>query len=73
MQTQALKGAPPTEAVQAAVRKLVEDRGEEAAIVHLGLSRQTIARLAGGLSVQRATVTVVKLRLGLDLGDGDAT
>lgn len=43
----------------------MEDRGETATIAHLGLSRQTIARLAGGLSVQRATMTVVKLKLGI--------
>jgi hypothetical protein len=65
VQTQHLKGVAPSEAVQAEVRRLVEDRGEVAAMAHLGLSRQTIARLAGGMSVQRATMTVVKLRLGI--------
>lgn len=37
-------------------------------MAELGLSRQTIARLAGGLTVNRATLEVARARLHLDEG-----
>jgi hypothetical protein len=67
---QGLKGIRPPETVQTAVRELVENLGEARAVEQLGLSRQSVARLALGLRVQRGTVAMARLRLGM--GDADA-
>lgn len=56
-------------AVSTAVRRLVDDRGEVAAIQQLSLSRMTVARLYGGMPVQPATLIVAAQRLGVALGE----
>jgi hypothetical protein len=57
------QGEPLPEAEQRAVRALINTLGEAGARQRLGVSRPTIARLAGGLPVQRGTVALVTLRL----------
>jgi hypothetical protein len=58
------KGVVAPDDVQAAVRKLVA-RGEAAAIARLQMSSQTVARLGAGLNVNRASVELARMRLGL--------
>jgi hypothetical protein len=60
-----LKGIAPPLVVQVAVRKLVDDQGEGKAMRRLGLSSQTLSRLAGGFPVQRASLAVARARLGI--------
>jgi len=49
------KGAPLLHKYQSTLRRLVERLGERGAVDRLGLSRQTIARAASGLNLQRAS------------------
>lgn len=49
--------------VQAAVRAVVTERGEKGAAEFFGLNRGTIARVAGGCTVQRGTLSVVQAKL----------
>lgn len=53
---------PPLD-IQSAVKKLIADIGEDAAIDKLGLARQTVLRLAAGLSVNPTTLEVATRRL----------
>lgn len=50
--------------------RIVNERGEREATEALGVSRQTLGRLLGGLPVQRSTAAIVALRLGA-VDDGD--
>jgi hypothetical protein len=59
------KGVEPSAAVQAAVKKLIAEVGEEAASVRAEMSAQTLARLAAGLSVNRSTLGMIRSRLGI--------
>jgi hypothetical protein len=61
------RGLRASEAVSAALRKLIDERGEVVAVDVLGLSRPTMARLFGGLPVQPATLILAAARLGVDL------
>jgi hypothetical protein len=58
------KGIVAPEDVQTAVRQLVA-QGEAAAIARLQMSSQTVARLGAGLNVNRASVELARMRLGL--------
>lgn len=49
--------------LQAAVRALVEDIGTPQAAVALGISNETVARIAAGLGVRRGTVLLVRKAL----------
>lgn len=54
------KGVSAPVETQRAVKRLMEAQGEFAAANALGVSRQTIARLAGGMSVHRLTLKGVQ-------------
>jgi hypothetical protein len=53
----------PAAKLQRAVRRLIEQEGHGQAAARLGLSRQTVAKLAAGLAVQGAIADVVAIRL----------
>jgi len=55
--------------VQVGVRRLIAD-GEAVALEQLRMSSQTVARLAAGLHVNRSSVELARVRLGLDEGSG---
>lgn len=55
---------PPMD-IQAAAKKLIADIGEDAAMNRLGLARQTVARLAAGLTVNPTTLDLAARLLGL--------
>lgn len=57
------KGILPPVETQEAVRALVLSRGEFGAANALKISRQTLARVGCGLSVQRSTLGVVEAYL----------
>jgi hypothetical protein len=59
------KGVRPPESVQAAVRELIEQRGEAAATSQLGIASATVSRLLSGQRVQRGTVAMVRMALGM--------
>jgi hypothetical protein len=61
------KGIPAPSDVKEAVKRLVEKDGEGAAAKRLDMSKQTIARILGGLSVNRSTLGMVRARLGLSV------
>jgi hypothetical protein len=64
------KGEQPSPALQRAIRRLLAEAGEAGAVERLGISRQTLGRLAGGMSVQRVTIAAVTARLGLVSTEG---
>ncbi|WP_437590470.1 hypothetical protein [Sorangium sp. So ce1000] len=53
----------PSEEVRQGVLNLIKKIGEPAALARLDISRQTLARVAGGLPVRRATAELVAIRL----------
>ena len=59
------KGIKPPPEIQRAVLALIEEVGENAAAERLVISRQTMARIAGGMSVNRSTVGAVRNALGI--------
>ena len=63
--------ATPTPTDTAAVCALVAAVGPRQAYAQLGLGRHTVDRIRGGLPVQRATLTHVRVALAsLGLADG---
>jgi hypothetical protein len=50
-----------------ALRRLIAEKGEVEATRIMGLSRPTIGRLVGAMSVQPATLIVAAQRLGVQL------
>jgi hypothetical protein len=54
--------------VQEAIRRIIADDGEPVATERLGVSAQTLARLGAGLPVNRASVELARLRLGIGGG-----
>jgi hypothetical protein len=54
------KGVQPPAETQRAVRKLIAEGGEFSAASALGISRQTLARVGCGLSVNRMTLKGVQ-------------
>lgn len=46
-----------------ALKRVIDHRGENTVVAHIGLSRESIARAAAGLPVQVATLTHLRLRL----------
>jgi hypothetical protein len=65
--TAAPKVLRASDAVSVALRRLLDEKGEAAAVDLLGLSRQTVARLYGGMRVQAGTLVLAAQRLGVDL------
>ena len=59
------KGIEAPADVRDAVKRLIKEAGEAGAEERLALSSQTVARLASGMKVHRATIGQVRLRLGL--------
>jgi hypothetical protein len=62
------KGIVAPEEVQVAVRRLIAD-GEAVALSQLRMSSQTVARIGAGLHVNRSSVELARVRLGLDEDD----
>lgn len=62
------KGIVAPEEVQAAVRRLIAD-GEAVALSQLRMSSQTVARIGAGLHVNRSSVELARVRLGLGEDD----
>lgn len=62
-----------TTSLAARVKALADREGVSAAARILGVSREAVARLAGGLDVRRGTVALAEKGLdALDAGNGDA-
>lgn len=57
------QGIPLPDPDRERLRALIERDGETAALKALGIARQTLARCAAGLPVQRATAEMVARRL----------
>jgi hypothetical protein len=62
-----LRGPSARHLVADALRQLIAEKGEAEATKFMGLSRPTIGRLVGAMSVQPATFVVAAQRLGIDL------
>ena len=58
---------PPSVAI--AVRELIDRHGDRDTAARLGVSRATVARLAGSLTCRRGSVFLAARPLGIDLGD----
>jgi hypothetical protein len=65
------KGITPDEDLATAVRTLIATDGEPVALSRLHMSMQTVARLGAGLPVNRSSIELARLRLGL-ADDDDA-
>lgn len=62
-----------TTSLAARVKALVDREGVSAAARTLGVSREAVARLAGGLDVRRGTVALAEKSLAtLDAAKGEA-
>jgi len=59
------KGRPAPKDLVRAVRRLIDEDGESVARERLEVSAQTLARLAAGLTCQRATISAVAAKLGI--------
>jgi hypothetical protein len=57
------QGEPATVELRSALAAMLRQQGETSLVKELGLSRQTIARIMGGLPVRRGTIAL--LRVGL--------
>ena len=57
------QGVSPSDAEQAAVKALIQEKGERDASAALELDRTTLARVAAGLSVRKGTLALVRERL----------
>jgi hypothetical protein len=66
-QAPTIRGLRASEAVSRALKARIARHGEAAVVEFIGLSRPTIARLFGGMPVQRATLMIAAQRLGVDL------
>jgi len=64
------KGIVAPEDVQAGVRRLIAV-GEAEALSQLRMSSQTVARIGAGLHVNRSSVELARMRLGLAEGDDE--
>jgi hypothetical protein len=62
------KGMTPAEDLAAAVRNVIASDGEAVALTRLEISPQTLARIGAGLNVQRASIALARMRLGLPQG-----
>lgn len=54
------KGVEPSAKTQRAVRRLVKAQGEFSTANAIGISKQTLARVASGMSVNKTTLAVVE-------------
>jgi len=63
-ENQSAKGVVPPDNVRDAVAALLRE-DEKGAVKRLELSAQTLARVAAGARVNRSTIGVIRLRLGL--------
>lgn len=62
-QTTEAKGTEPSPELSEQVRTLVGELGEDGAAEFLGVSRATLARLAGRLRCHRATLKATEIQL----------
>lgn len=65
MQTPTGIWEPLSDDERQAVAGLVKEYGEAGAVLRLGISRQTLARVLGGLGLRRGTEAQVRAALGV--------
>ena len=66
------QGVTPPDDVRQALGALVSVIGERAALERLNISRQTLARVTGGLPVRVGTLAQVRQQLQASAGQGGA-
>lgn len=57
--TRGAQGEPAPQVMREALAAMLQEHGETATIQRLGIGRQTLARILGGMTVRRGTLALV--------------